>query len=370
MAGFTVTPWEVSGKVNYGRLVKEFGTEALSPAMAERITKAAGRNHFMLRRGIFFSHRELGQIFRRLDKGEEFYLYTGRGPSGATHLGHLVPYIFTKYLQDAFNVKLYFQLTNDEKFLLKRGLPMEEVNAHTTDNALDFIAVGFKPGKTKIIRNMQDIGHIYEIAVDVAKRVTFSTVKAVFGFRNETNIGMIFFPALQAAPAFLESKLQGKKVSCVIPCAIDQDPYWRIARDVAEKLGYYKPGAIHGRFLPGLKEGGKMSASDPDSAIFTTDGEKTVKGKVGRAFTGGQPTVEEQKAKGGKPEICNVYQYYYFLFEEDDRKLEARFDSCKKGEIMCGECKKDLAERINKFLSLHRKRKEAAKKNLGRYWLK
>ena len=370
MAGFTVTPWEVSGKVDYDRLVKEFGTEKISPAIASRITKAAGRDHFMLRRGIFFSHRELGQIFKRLDRGEQFYLYTGRGPSGHTHIGHLVPYIFTKYLQDAFDVKLYFQLTNDEKFLLKRELPMDEINRYTIDNALDFIAVGFKPGKTKIIRNLQDVKHIYEIAVDVAKRVTFSTVKAVFGFKNETNIGMIFFPALQAAPSFLESKLQGKKVSCLIPCAIDQDPYWRITRDVAEKLGYYKPGAIHGRFLPGLKEGGKMSASDPDSAIFTTDNEKTVKGKVARAFTGGQPTVEEQKEKGGRPEVCNVYQYYYFLFEEDDAKLNQRLTSCRKGKIMCGECKKDLAGRINKFLTEHRKRKETARKELEKYWIK
>lgn len=41
-----------------------------------------------------------------------------QGPSSeALHLGHLVPFIFTKYLQDAFKVPLVIQITDDEKTL-------------------------------------------------------------------------------------------------------------------------------------------------------------------------------------------------------------------------------------------------------------
>ena len=40
------------------------------------------------------------------------YLYTGRGPSSeALHLGHLVPFMFTKYLQDAFKCPLVVQVS-------------------------------------------------------------------------------------------------------------------------------------------------------------------------------------------------------------------------------------------------------------------
>ncbi|XP_054795274.1 uncharacterized protein LOC129300718 isoform X2 [Prosopis cineraria] len=35
------------------------------------------------------------------------------------HLGRLVPFMFTKYLQDAFKVPLIIQFTDDEKFLWK-----------------------------------------------------------------------------------------------------------------------------------------------------------------------------------------------------------------------------------------------------------
>lgn len=51
---------------------------------------------------------------------------TPQGPSSeALHLGHLVPFMFTKYLQDAFNVPLVIQLTDDEKSLWK-GLDIDE----------------------------------------------------------------------------------------------------------------------------------------------------------------------------------------------------------------------------------------------------
>lgn len=40
-------------------------------------------------------------------------------------MGHLVPFMFTKYLQDAFNVPLVIQLTDDEKCLW-RGLDIDE----------------------------------------------------------------------------------------------------------------------------------------------------------------------------------------------------------------------------------------------------
>lgn len=59
----------------------------------------------MFRRGIFFSHRDLGMILDTVERGDKFFLYTGRGPSSeAMHLGHLTPFLFTKWLQDVFQV--------------------------------------------------------------------------------------------------------------------------------------------------------------------------------------------------------------------------------------------------------------------------
>jgi len=366
---FIVTPWEVKGKVDYDKLIKKFGTRPIKEDLLKRMEKITGRLHFMLRRGIFFSHRDMDWILDNYEKGEKFFLYTGRGPSGHTTLGHLIPWIFTKWLQDKFDVDLYFQITDDEKHLVK-PLSLEETTAYAYENALDVIACGFDPKKTRIFTDIEYAKTQYKLAVQIAKHVTFSTAKAVFGFKNDSNIGIIFFPAIQAVPCFLPSVLKGKNIPCLIPAAIDQDPYWRIARDVAQKMNFYKPAQIHCKFIPGLGKGGKMSASEPETCIFTTDKPEDIERKIMNAFTGGGATAEEQKKKGGDPDVCSVYQYYHFLFEEDDKKMKEVYQSCKRGENICGECKKLLAERVKKFMLEHQKRREKAKGEIEKFMLR
>ena len=365
-----VTPWEVRGKVDYERLIREFGTQPLTVELLQKIAKYTGELHLQLKRRLFFSHRDLDAVLELYEKGKKFVLYTGRGPSGPVHIGHLVPWIFTKYLQEKFDTRLYFQMTDDEKFVVDGELNLKETKRFAYENALDLIALGFKPENTFIIYDVQDIDLLYDIALEVAKRVTYSTAKATFGFQESTNIGWVFWPAIQAVPCFIHAKLTGENVPALIPAAIDQDPYWRITRDVAPKLGYYKPAQIHCRFLPGLGVGGKMSASEPETSIFTIDPPDAVKRKIWNAFTGGKATVEEQRKLGGDPNICTVFQYFFFLFEEDDKRLVERERKCRNGEILCGECKTELAERVNKFLAEHRRKREKAKNVIEKFHIK
>ncbi|MHA1265053.1 MAG: tryptophan--tRNA ligase [Candidatus Helarchaeota archaeon] len=368
-ADFLVTPWEVKGIVDYERLIEEFGTEKISEEILDLIKSYAGELHPLLIRKIFFSHRDLKWLFAEFEKGNQFFLYTGRGPSGNTHLGHLMPWIFTKWLQDKFECELWFQMTDDEKFYFNPQLSLEDTHNFAYENALDVIALGFDPKKTFIFSDIDIAGVLYPQAARVAKRITFSTAKATFGFKNEANLGQIFFTSMQAVPAFLPSVLRKKKIPCLIPHAIDQDPHFRVARDVIPKLGYYKPASIHCIFLPGLKEGGKMSASIKESAIFTTDTPKEVQKKIGNAFTGGRPTLKEQRELGGNPEVCSVYKYYFCLFLWDDKKLMARRNKCVNGEIMCGECKKYLIELVLKFLKEHQRKREAARAHVGDFFV-
>ena len=144
------------------------------------------------------------------------------------------------------------------------------------------------------------IQYLYPIATEIARHITFSTAKAVFGFSNSSNIGMIGFPPIQASTCFLPSVIEKKPTPVLIPAAIDQDPYWRVTRDVATKMGYYKPAQIHSKFVPGLGISGKMSSSKPDTALFTTDSPEVIDKKILSAFTGGQATVELQRKSWGK----------------------------------------------------------------------
>jgi tryptophanyl-tRNA synthetase len=272
------------------------------------------------------------------------------------HIGHIIPFYFTKWLQDRFRANLYIQLTDDEKFLEEsRGLTLADTAYWSKDNMLNIAAVGFDPDRTFIFRNTEFMGRMYNLVLKVARKINFSWVRAVFGFNEQTNIGMVFFPSIQIVPTLFEKR------RCLIPAAIDQDPYWRIQRDISEGLGFYKAAAIHSRFLmPLTGPTGKMSASQPESAVFLTDDPKTVRKKIWQAFSGGQPTVELHRKLGGKPDIDVAYQWLYYFFEGDDSRMEQIRQDYVSGKLLTGELKEILIEKVQRFLEDFSQRREEA----------
>jgi len=355
---FVVTPWEVTGDVDYERLIRDFGTQPITGPLAKRLEDVLGDSAYLVRRKVFFSHRDLNHVLDDYDKGKGFFLYTGRGPSGPMHIGHILSFYFTKWLQDTFHVNVYIEMTDDERFLQeKQSLTYEETQRWTQDNILEVVALGFDPDKTFIFQDTEFVGHAYPLILKIARRINYSTVKSVFGFTGETNIGMSFYPAIQILPSLFEKK------RCLIPSAIDQDPYWRIQRDIAEPLGYHKAAAIHSKFLPpltGIRD--KMSSSKPETAIYLNDDDKTVRNKIYRhAFSGGQASIEEHRKLGGNPDIDVPFQWLYMFFEPDDKRIEEIRSEYKGGRMLTGDLKDILVEKVTKFLREHRERREKAK---------
>ncbi len=369
MTGFKVTPWKVEGRIDYKALEDQFGIRELSPELLERLKKHTGELHWFLRRRIVFAQRELPWLLDEYEKGNKFYLYTGLAPSGQMHLGHLLPFMFTQWLQEKFGCEVLIQIPDEEKFWARQNLGMKLDDYHqlAMDAATNIAAMGFDPKKTRIFLDTDYAKTLYKQAVKVAGSITYSTIKDAFGVGNDTNIGWIFYTSMQAVPAFLKSVEEGHNVPCLIPLGVDQDVHFRVARDVIGKLGYYKPAIMHNMFLPSLMGEAKMSASEKMSSIYLNDTPEAVEKKVNKALTGQQDTAELQKKLGGNPEKCMVCQYYRFLFEPDDRKLEQIFDAEKKGTVLAGEHKKDLAKRINGFLEFHAKRVDNIRSKMDRF---
>lgn len=197
----------------------------------------------------------------------------------------------------------------------------------------------------------------YRNMIRIQKCVTFNQVKGIFGFDESTVIGKVAFPAVQATPCLSTSFpniFRGKKIQCLIPCAIDQDPYFRMTRDVCPRIGFTKPALLHSKFFPALQGAHtKMSASDPNSTIFCNDTPKQVKNKINKhAFSGGQATIEDHKKLGGNCEVDISYQYLRF-FLEDDEKLEQIREDYTSGALLTGELKKLLIDVVTPILKKH-----------------
>jgi len=358
-----VTPWEIEGKVDYNKLIKEFGVNFLDDNIKNQIKEISKEKnipyHIYLKRNLFFAHRDFDKALKLHKEGKPFFLYTGRAPGGSMHIGHLIPFLFTKYLQNLFDCNLYIQIPDDEKFLFKKNLTLEKIEEMVESDLADIAAIGFNSDKTFIFRNSQFISQMYPLYLKTAQKITYSQSRNTFGFTNDSNIGQIAMPALQIVPTFFEKNL------CVVPMGIDQDPYFRLQRDFAQKLGYQKNSNIHSKFLTALTgPEGKMSASEPDKAILLTDDAKIVKKKVNKyAFSGGRETLEEHRKLGGDTKIDVAYNWLYYLFEEDDNKINQIKKDYESGKLLSGEIKKILIDKINLFLEEHKKKKEDAIKN-------
>ena len=359
-----VTPWEVSGGeggIDYAKLIRDFGCSAITPELVARIESLTStRPHRFLRRGLFFSHRDLSSLLDKFEKGQPFYLYTGRGPSSESlHLGHLVPFMFTKWLQDTFNVPLVIQLTDDEKFFFKENLSLEEAHRLAFENARDIIAIGFDVNKTFIFSDLDYIGTMYPNICKIQKKITYNQSRAVFGFQGSDNVGKSAFPAIQAAPSFSSSfpTIFGddSNVMCLIPQAIDQDPYFRVTRDVAPRLGYLKPALIHSKFFPSLQgHKTKMSGSVATSSIYVSDSDADIDSKIMKhCFSGGKDNIEEHRKLGADLSVDVAYEYLRYMLE-DDETLEEIGMKYARGELLTGEVKKILIKELQNIVNTHK----------------
>lgn len=348
--------------INYDRLIDEFGTQRIDATLIDRIERLTNQPaHPFLKRGIFFSHRSLDELLTHVENGNSFYLYTGRGSSSESlHLGHLIPMMFTKYLQDAFQVPLVIQMSSDEKFLF-RDLSMEEVTHMTRENIKDIIAIGLNPQRTFIFSNLDYMGNLYPNVVRIQRCMTASQVKGAFGFSDTDNVGRFAYPAIQASPSFASTfpeVLSRQDRMCLVPCAIDQDPFFRLTRDVAPRLGFRKPAVIHSRFFPALQGiGAKMSSSDPLSSIFVTDTPAVIEEKIKRyAFSGGRDTLKEHREFGANLEVDIPYQYLK-IFMNDDARLQQITEEYGSGKMLTREVKAEATKVLTDIVLEHQRKR-------------
>ncbi|KAK4961825.1 tryptophan--tRNA ligase [Elasticomyces elasticus] len=394
-----IDPYNVGGEVDetgaikaidYDRLIQDFGVQPLTPDHLSRFEKVTGKPaHRLMRRKLFFSHRDFDKILDAYEEHGTFMLYTGRGPSsGSMHLGHTVPFLFTKELQEIFDVPLVIMLTDDEKYLYTRnkndghqkvGAAPEDFLNFAHENIKDILALGFDMKKTFVYTDYEFMGgHFYRNTSEFE-----SLASGAFGFNGSTNIGLIAYGAKQCVAAFPSSypelfglpdyrapeyKAEGKRrhkqlasIPTLIPCAIDQEPYFRILRDRCERMTdpHPKTSLILSKFLTALQgPGGKMSASDPNSAIFMSDTPKQIKDKINKhAFSGGRESLEEHRKLGGNPDVDVAFTYLsYFL--EDDGELEDLANGYRKGEILTGEMKKRCIGELQKFVADFQERRK------------
>lgn len=190
----------------------------------------------------------------------------------------------------------------------------------------------------------------YKNVIRIEKCVTYNQVKGIFGFTENDVIGKLSYPSVQSAPALSTSFpliFGDKKCPVLIPCAIDQDPYFRMLRDVAPRLGFPKCSLIHSSFFPALQGAkSKMSASDFNSAIFLTDTQEEIAMKIN----------EHTFSVEGDIEVDVPYKLLTF-FLDDDEKLEQTRIFFINGELSKTEIRKICIDCLQPIVREHQEKR-------------
>jgi len=366
---FKVTPYEVKGKIDYSKLIKEFGIKQIT-----NLPKIFEKN-ILFRRKVIFAHRDFERILDCIKNKKKFVMMTGLMPSGKFHLGHMLLAQQMVFYQK-LGAKLYIAVADLEAYNVKKK-SLEELRKIAIEQyLLNYIALGLTPKnvdfyfQSKRSKDAAKSNSYYSLASNFSRYAGFAEFKAVYG---EISPGKMNASLLQAADMYHPQlpEFEGKPIPTFIPVGIDQDPHIRIARDMASRNKDYKfipISSTYHLFLPSLKGEGKMSSSDENSYIALTDKPEQVEKKIKKyAFSGGQPTIKEHRKKGGNPDIDVSFQYLKYFFEPDDKKLEEIEEDYRSGKLLTSELKDYLIKKINKFLKQHQKKRKLAEKKVRKF---
>jgi len=408
----TINPWSSTPTLDVEKTFAEFGIDPIGPALAE-----LPEIPYFMRRGIVVGQRDYLPIARAIRNHTPFHLLTGFMPSGHPHLGHLMLMKeVVWHVQQGANG--YVTIADREAYAV-RGLSWEKCREFGREYLSCLFALGFEGETYFQSRN----GRLKDLAFEAATKVNFSELTAIYGFSPETALAHADSVITQVAD-ILYPQVVREPAPTLVPVGIDQDPHIRLTRGIAHKFrmftveerdgyisvrsknapetaldavkkafphakkyeghvdikdaacadvsakvreieracggyAFYTPSSTYHIFLPGLT-GGKMSSSVPESLISFYEPEAAVRKKIMAGLTGGRMTLEEQRRLGGEPGKCTLYLLNMFHMVTDDAKLAEIHRKCKSGEMTCGQCKKETADRVVAFLKEFREKMDAA----------
>jgi len=407
-----INPWSSTPTLDVEKTFAEFGIDPIAPILPE-----LPEIPYFMRRGIVVGQRDYLPVARAIRNHTPFHLLTGFMPSGHPHLGHLMLMReIVWHVQQGANG--YVTIADREAYAV-RGLSWEKCREYGKEYLSCLYALGFEGQTYFQSRNSR----LKDLAFEAATKVNFSELSAIYGFTPETDLAHADSVITQVAD-ILYPQVDREPAPTLVPVGIDQDPHIRLTRGIAHKFrmftveeredyisvrsknapetaldavkkafphakkyeghvdikgaacadvstkireieracggyAFYTPSSTYHVFLPGLT-GGKMSSSVPESFISFFEPEAAVRKKVMSALTGGRMTLEEQRRLGGEPGKCTLYLLNMFHMITDDEKLAGLHRKCTSGEITCGQCKKETAERVVAFLKDFKEKMDVA----------
>ncbi len=351
-----IDPWGKGEVRDYGKLMEEFGLKPFD-SFVKKLSDAP----LFIKRGAVYAHRDFERIYEAIKSKKPFAMMTGLMPSGRFHLGHMMVAQQIVYYQ-SLGAHVFVCVADVEAYNVRR-MPLEELRKIAIEEyLLNYIALGLKPKNCTFYFQSGHTVPYYRLISMLPRRTTHNEFEAIYGSFDPQKLISVFYQIADILHPQLPDYLG--PLPLVVPVGVDQDPHIRYTRDIASRINEFSfipPSSTCHKFAKGL-QGGKMSSSDPTSYIALTDTPEEARKKILKhAFSGGRDSVEEHRKLGANLSVDVSYEYLYYLFEEDDRKMKKITEDYGSGKMLTGEVKKLLSEKLEKFLKKHREKREKAK---------
>ncbi len=231
-------PWGSSTVSDYRKLFEQFGIEEV-----DEVLEDVPNPHYLMRRGVIFGHRDYRPVADAMSEGEDAAVLSGFMPTGDPHIGHKL--VFDEIIWHQQQGADAYGLIADLEANSARGMSWEEIDEHARSYLLSLLALGFDPEAGTLYRQSTN-REVQDLAFDLGAEANFSEFQAIYGFDGETSVSHMQSVVTQMAD-ILYPQLEDPKPT-VIPVGPDQDPHVRFARDLAERMRYFKVSEAYASF--------------------------------------------------------------------------------------------------------------------------
>lgn len=282
---------------------------------------------------------------------------SGMRPTGSLHLGNYFGAL-DNWLKLQDDYKCYFFIA-DWHALTTGYENTKDIKTNINELIMDWMSAGLDPEKCTFfiqssIKQHAELHLLFSMSTPLSWLYRCPTYKDQMTQVKDKDIatyGFLGYPCLQAADILMYK-------ADYVPVGEDQLPHLELTREIARRFNYlYKnvfpepqPKLTEAKVLPGT-DGRKMSKSY-DNTISLTDSPDIIRKKVMSMVT---DPARIRKTDPGHPEVCSIYGFHKVFSQNDLDSIE---EQCRKGEIGCVKCKKNLAARMTAFLEPIYERKQ------------
>ncbi len=287
-------------------------------------------------------------------------VFSGARPTGRQHIGNYIGAIqnYVK-LQEQYDcvycIVDIHALTTIES--------TAELQQNIFEMTLDWLAAGLDPGRS-ILFVQSHVTEVTELFTYLGMITPLGWLLRVPTFKEKArmqpqnvNYGLVGYPVLMAADIMLYK-------TDVVPVGEDQLPHLEMTREIARRFNFLfgdtfpEPQARLTNYplVLGLNGAQKMGKSYNNHIELAATPKETLE----RIKTAVTDPARQRRNDPGHPEVCNIFTLHKFFTPE---RLDEIDSQCRVAGIGCVDCKKMLADSINKALHDFRERRSALEKD-------